>query len=188
MSESKLGGEGGRWSEGVASDHLTIWCWTSDHVGSKVPQRCLPVPRLPHQFHVQWLTAGGRLHRVLVHVGDMLGQSAGEGTPSHGTLTQAHTHTTLLLPEVIVCVTLIPDEPQEVKTRQQGSRQLDVGLHRLLHIVAAVGRVGCRQDGHSGIEGGHDSCLYGKGEGKRGEGRGREGRGQERGDGSTRSN
>ena len=48
---------------------------------------------------------------------------------------------------------------------------MDIGLHRLLHVVAAIGRVGCCQDGHTGIECGHDASLYGMGE----EGKGRGG-------------
>ena len=46
---------------------------------------------------------------------------------------------------------------------------MDIGLHRLLHIVAAIGWVGCCQDGHTGVECGHDASLMGWGK------RGREG-------------
>ena len=59
----------------------------------------------PHEFHVERFKLGRRLDRVLVDVRHMLGQT-----------------------EVVLRVTLVSDEPQEVKAREQGSWQLDVGL------------------------------------------------------------
>ena len=73
---------------------------------------------------------------MLVDVGHMLGQS-----------------------EVIVRVTLVPDEPEEVKTGEEGGRQLDVGLGGLLDVVATESRIGSCQDRHTSIEGCHDASL-----------------------------
>ena len=64
--------------------------------------------------------------------------------------------------EVIVRVTLVPDEPEEVKTGEEGSRQLDVGLGGLLDVVATESRIGSCQDRHTSIEGRHDASLGGK--------------------------
>lgn len=73
---------------------------------------------------------------MLVDVGHMLGQS-----------------------EVIVRVTLVPDEPEEVETGEEGGWQLDVGLGRLLDVVATESRIGSCQDRHTSIEGRHDASL-----------------------------
>ena len=54
--------------------------------------------------------------------------------------------------EVVLRVTAIPDEPKQVKAREQGSWELDVGFGRTLDVVAAERWVGCCQDGHSSIE------------------------------------
>ena len=48
--------------------------------------------------------------------------------------------------EVIVCVALVPNEPEEVETGEEGSRQLDVGLGRLLDVVATESGIGSCQD------------------------------------------
>ncbi len=61
--------------------------------------------------------------------------------------------------QVILRVTLVPYEPEQVEPREQGSWKLDVGLRRLLDVVAAKGRVGSSQDGHTSIQGGHDASL-----------------------------
>ena len=60
---------------------------------------------------------------MLVDVGHMLGQS-----------------------EVIVCVALVPNESEEVKTGEEGSRQLDIGLGGLLDVVATESGIGSCQD------------------------------------------
>jgi len=64
--------------------------------------------------------------------------------------------------EVVLGVALVPDQPQEVKPGEEGGRELDVGLRRLLHVVAAERRVGSGQDGHPGIQGCHDAGLEGE--------------------------
>ena len=71
-----------------------------------------------------------------MHVGHMLGQ-----------------------PQVVLRVRLVSDEPEEVKPREEGGWQLDVGLSRLLDVVAAVGWISSCQDGHAGIEGSHYTSL-----------------------------
>ena len=73
---------------------------------------------------------------MLVDVGHMLGQS-----------------------EVIVRIALVANEPEEVETGEEGGRQLDVGLGRLLDVVATKSRVGRCQDGYTSIEGCHDASL-----------------------------
>lgn len=74
----------------------------------------------PHQLHVNGGEVSGRLATVLVHVGDMLGQT-----------------------QVSVGIRLVLDQPEQVKTGEQSSWQLNVLLNALPGIVAAVGRVGC---------------------------------------------
>lgn len=73
---------------------------------------------------------------MLVHVGDVLGQT-----------------------QVGVSVRLVLDQPQQVKTGQQGGRQLDVLLDALARVVAAIGGVGGRQDGATGVQRCHDASL-----------------------------
>ena len=53
----------------------------------------------------------------------------------------------------------VPDEPEEVETRQQCSGELDIGFCRLLDVIAAEGGVGSGQDGDPGVECRHDSSL-----------------------------
>ena len=64
-------------------------------------------------------------------------------------------------PEVVLRVTLVPDEPEEVKPREEGGREHDVGLRRLLDVVPTKGRVSRSQDGDPGIERGHNTSLGG---------------------------
>lgn len=90
----------------------------------------------PHQLHVDGREVCGRLAAVLVHVGDVLGQT-----------------------QIGVGVRLVLDQPQQVETREQGGRQLDVLLDALARVVAAVGRVGGREDGAAGVQRGHDAGL-----------------------------
>lgn len=78
----------------------------------------------------------GWLAAVLVNIGDVLGQA-----------------------EIGLSVRLVLDEPQQVETGEQGGWQLDILLYGLSRVVAAIGRVGGRQDGAAGVEGGHDARL-----------------------------
>lgn len=73
---------------------------------------------------------------MLVDVGDVLGQT-----------------------QVTVSVGLVLDQPEEVETGKQRSRQLNVLLDALAGIVAAIGRVGCCQNGAARVERGHDAGL-----------------------------
>lgn len=82
----------------------------------------------PHQLHVDGREVCGRLPAVLVHVGDVLGQT-----------------------QVGVGVRLVLDQPQQVETGEQGSRQLDVLLDGLARVVAAIGGVSSCQDGAAGV-------------------------------------
>ena len=65
-------------------------------------------------------------------------------------------------PEVVLRVALVSDQPQQVKPGEEGGRELDVGLGRLLDVVAAEGGVGSGQDGHAGIQSRHDASLEGR--------------------------
>ena len=49
-------------------------------------------------------------------------------------------------PQVVLRVTLVPDEPEKIEPREEGGRELDVGLGRLLDVVATERRIGGRQD------------------------------------------
>lgn len=73
---------------------------------------------------------------MLVDIGDVLGQT-----------------------QVAVSVRLVLDQPEEVETGKQRSRQLNVLLDALPGIVAAIGRVGCCQNGAACVERGHDASL-----------------------------
>ena len=73
---------------------------------------------------------------MLVDVGHVLGQS-----------------------EIIVRIALVANEPEEVETGEEGGRQLDVGLGRLLDVVATKSGVSRCQDGYTSVEGRHDASL-----------------------------
>lgn len=78
----------------------------------------------------------GRLTGVLVNVGDVLSEA-----------------------QVSVSIWFVLDEPEQIETGEESGWQLDVLLDALPGIVAAVGRVGCGENGTTGVEGGHDSSL-----------------------------
>lgn len=61
--------------------------------------------------------------------------------------------------QVGVGIRFVLDEPQQIETRQQSRRQLNVLLDALPGVVAAVGGVGSGQDGAAGVERGHDTSL-----------------------------
>jgi len=61
--------------------------------------------------------------------------------------------------QIIVPVWLVLNQPEEVKTREQGGRQLDVLLDGAARVVAAVGGIGSGQDGDAGVESGQDAGL-----------------------------
>lgn len=73
---------------------------------------------------------------MLVDIGDVLGQT-----------------------QVAVSVGLVLDQPEEVEPGKQRGRQLNVLLDALPGIVAAIGRVGCCQNGATCVERGHDPGL-----------------------------
>lgn len=62
-------------------------------------------------------------------------------------------------PEVIVSVGPVLNQPEEVESRKQSSRKLDVLLKTAAGIISAVGRIGRSQDGASGIERGENPRL-----------------------------
>ena len=63
------------------------------------------------------------------------------------------------VPEVILCVTLVPDQPQKIKSWKQSGWQLNVSFGWLAYVVASIGRVSCSKDWHSSIECSHDTSL-----------------------------
>lgn len=58
----------------------------------------------------------------------------------------------IYLPEVVVTVGMVSDQPQEVKPRQQCSGQLDILLDGSLGVVAAVGGIGSGQNTHPCVQ------------------------------------
>jgi hypothetical protein len=60
---------------------------------------------IPHELGVERIKLCGGLNRVLVDIGHMLGEA-----------------------QVILRVTFVPDEPEQVKPGQQSRRQLDISL------------------------------------------------------------
>lgn len=74
----------------------------------------------PHQLHIYGGEVSGRLVAVLVHVGDVLGQT-----------------------QVSVGIRLVLDQPKQVETGEQSSWELNVLLKALPGIIAAIGGVGC---------------------------------------------
>ena len=61
--------------------------------------------------------------------------------------------------EVVVSITLVTDQPEDIETREKGGRELDVSLGGLLDVVASKGWVGSGEDGDTSVEGGHDASL-----------------------------
>ena len=68
--------------------------------------------------------------------------------------------------EVVLGVTLVSDEPQQVEPGQKGCWQLDVGLSGLLDVVPSISWIGSCQDGHTSVQSRHYTSLGGKGGGK----------------------
>ena len=56
-------------------------------------------------------------------------------------------------------VDLVQDEVEQVESRDQSRRQVNVGWDGQTGVVFRIDGVRCGQDGSSGIEGGDDSSL-----------------------------
>lgn len=63
--------------------------------------------------------------------------------------------------KIVLRVALVSDQPEDVEPREEGCRELDVGLSRALDVVATVGGVCRSQDGDTSVEGCHDASLEG---------------------------
>ena len=61
--------------------------------------------------------------------------------------------------KILFQVGLIEDEEQEIKSRQESSREVDVLQWTLPGIIPSIGWIGSSQNGSSGIQGRADSCL-----------------------------
>lgn len=60
---------------------------------------------------------------------------------------------------VALIVDLVEDEVQQVETRDQGRRQVDVARDGPLEVVLGPDGVGCREDRSTGVQGGDDTGL-----------------------------
>lgn len=92
--------------------------------------------KVPHEFHVDGGEVSGRLTGVLVNVGDVLSEA-----------------------QVSVSIWFVLHEPEQIEAGEERGWQLNVLLDALPGIVAAVGWVGCSEDGTTGVEGRHDTSL-----------------------------
>lgn len=61
--------------------------------------------------------------------------------------------------QVSISVRFVLNQPEEVKTREQSSGQLDVLLNGFAGIVAAISRVSRCENRAACIQGGHDASL-----------------------------
>ena len=61
--------------------------------------------------------------------------------------------------KIVLTIRTIGDQPEQIETREQRGRKLDVLSDGFSVIVTTVGGIGSSQDGDASVEGGHDTGL-----------------------------
>lgn len=77
---------------------------------------------------------------------------------------QVQTNQMLREAPVIHLVHLVEDEVEQIKSRDEGRREVDIGRDGEFRVISRIDRVGGGQNGCSGVQGGDNAC-FGDGDG-----------------------